>query len=149
MRVTLNSEPNIKFSSQLSRFFFRGKMVRVFFSLFQRLLFLWNALFSNIVYMLNLLSLHGKVIRHFFLFVFVVSVVVVVFVKTCRRKEMAPLFHFNCKHSAPQSSIWNVFYLFQNWNSRSVERRILGIILCFPAEIKPSQSQCWFCCFSK
>ena len=76
-------------------------MLRVFFSLFQRLLFLWNALFSNIVYMLNLLSLHGKVIRHFFLFVFVVSVVVVVFVKTCRRKEMAPLFHFNCKHSAP------------------------------------------------
>ena len=49
--------------------------------------------------MLNLLSLHGKVIRHFFLFVFVVSVVVVVvFVKTCRRKEMAPFFHFNCKH---------------------------------------------------
>ena len=53
-------------------------MLRVFFPRFQRLLFLWNALFSNIVYMLNLLSLHGKVIRHFFLFVFVVSVVVVV-----------------------------------------------------------------------
>ena len=54
---------------------------------------------------------------------------VVVIVKTCRRKEMAPLFHFTCKHSAPQNSIWNIFYLFQNWNSRSVERRILGIIL--------------------
>ena len=32
--------------------------------------------------------------------VFVV-VVVVAIVKTCRRKEMAPLFHFTCKHSAP------------------------------------------------
>ena len=27
-------------------------------------------------------------------------VVVVAIVKTCRRKEMAPLFHFTCKHSA-------------------------------------------------
>ena len=32
--------------------------------------------------------------------VFVVVVVVVVIVKTCRRNEMAPLFHFTCKHSA-------------------------------------------------
>ena len=45
-------------------------------------------------------------------------VVVVVIVKTCRRKEMAPLF--------------------QCWNSRPVERQILGIVLCIPIEIKPS-----------
>ena len=31
----------------------------------------------------------------------VFAVVVVAIVKTCRRKEMAPLFHFTCKHSAP------------------------------------------------
>ena len=50
--------------------------------------------------------------------VFFVVVVVVVFflgggviVKTCRRKEMPPLFYFTCKHSAPSSSIWNIFLI--------------------------------------
>ena len=126
MRVTLNSKPSMKFSSQLARFSFCGKMLRVFFSLFQRQLFLWNALFSYIVYMLSLLLLHGGVIRHFFVLFCFFFLFFNFILKTCRRKEMAPLFHFTCKHSAPQSSIWNIFYLFQNWNkqvSRTADSR--------------------------
>ena len=48
-------------------------MLRVFFFSVSAVAFLWNALFSNIVYMLSPLSLHGKVIRHVNVFVVIIG----------------------------------------------------------------------------
>ena len=97
-------ELEAKYEIQLLPFLLRDFLRKNFksvFSLFQRQLFLWNALFS--------LLLHGGVIRHLFFFLFNFFLIL----KTCRRKEMAPLFHFTWKHSAPQSSIWNIFTYFR------------------------------------
>ena len=100
-------------------------MLRVFFSLF-----LWNALFSYIVYMLSLLLPHGGVIRHLFVcFYFIL--------KTCRRKEWRHYFILLANILLPRAA-FGIYFTYFRTGIAGQERRILGIILCIPTEIKPS-----------
>ena len=89
MRVTLNSKPSMEFSCYLScSETFWGKILRVFFLCFS------GSFFCGMPYFPCYCTAEWSATCFFFFIFFFI-------LKTCRRKEMAPLFHFTCKHSAP------------------------------------------------